>query len=176
MTYSALYMLRSVDILVYIHAIRLCPLLLFWWTIDLGFTALYLNFRFDLLERGCLLSPNPDVICLSPFLFLTSNYFKISQLMGVMLIEQSKTRVEASYSDLPIANNIAIYWTPASVICIRCFNGNISSSQYFWICTRSYLTTELHTELSSDRRSIVNIWGEIGLPSKQLGFMVSESQ
>ena len=53
----------------------------------------------------------------------------MSRLMGAMSIGKSETSVEASSSDLPIAEHVAISWTPASLICVWFFNGNINSSQ-----------------------------------------------
>ena len=61
---------------------------------------------------------NPDVICLLPFIFIPSTCFKMSQLMGEILIECSKTRVEAHFSDLPVADHVAIYWILTSVLCV----------------------------------------------------------
>ena len=45
--------------------------------------------------------------------------------MGAMLIEQIETRVEASYSYIPVSEHVAISWTLASVLCVWFFNGNI---------------------------------------------------
>ena len=46
--------------------------------------------------------------------------------MGAMSIEQSETSVEEYSSDLPVAKHVAISWTPDSVLCVCCFNGNIN--------------------------------------------------
>ena len=78
--------------------------------------------------------------------------------MGVMLIEISETMVYESYYDIPVTDNVSISWTPTSVICVWCFNGNINSSWYFWTYTRSQLTTELHMEPIFYRQSIVDVW------------------
>ena len=77
--------------------------------------------------------------------------------MVAMLIEHSETRVEAYSSDLPVSNNVAISWTPAYVLCVWCFNGNINYLQYFQRFKRSLLTTEQQTELTFDRYSIVDL-------------------
>ena len=77
--------------------------------------------------------------------------------MVAMLIERSETRFEASYSDLTVSKNVAIYWIPDSVLCVWFFNGDINSSQYYNICKISWLTTELHMELPFDSQSIVNL-------------------
>ena len=55
----------------------------------------------------------PDFICLLAFLFFPSTCYKISQLMGAMLIEHIVTRVEAYSSDIPVAKNDALSWMPA---------------------------------------------------------------
>ena len=96
--------------------------------------------------------------------------------MGVLFIECNETRVEESSSDIPVAKNVAISWTPDSVLCVWCFNGNINYSQYFWRCTRSLLTTELYMELSFDRKYIIYLWEMIGSLSKSMEFMVNESK
>ena len=83
------------------------------------------------------MSPTPDSICLLCFIFIPSYCFKMSQFMGVMFNERSETRFEVSSSGLPVAENVEISWTPASVLCVWCFNGNINYSQYFRIFSRS---------------------------------------
>ena len=80
---------------------------------------------------------------------------EMSYLMGAIFIGHSKTRVEASSSDIPVNRYVVISWTSASVIYVWWFNGNINSWQLFWSCTRSLLTTELHTQLPFDRSSIL---------------------
>ena len=87
--------------------------------------------------------------------------FNMSRLMGVISIERGETSVGASSSDTPVANHVAIYWNPASVICVWCFNGNINSSQYFWSCTRSSLTSEFHMEIPFDSCYIADSWGNL---------------
>ena len=82
----------------------------------------------------------------------------MSQLMGAISIEQSETSVEASYADLPVVENVAISWTPDSVLCVWLSNGNINDSLYFWICTRSSLTYEFHMELPFDSLYIADLW------------------
>ena len=52
---------------------------------------------------------NNNNICLLPFIFLPSTCFKMSHLMGAMLIECSETRVQAQFSGLPVADHVAIY-------------------------------------------------------------------
>ena len=54
--------------------------------------------------------------------------FNMSRLMGVMSIERNETCVEASSSDHPVADHVEISWTPVSVLCVWCFNGNINPS------------------------------------------------
>ena len=49
---------------------------------------------------------------------LPSTCLKMSQLMGAMFIERSEKRVEASFYDLPVSNNVEIYLTPDSVLCV----------------------------------------------------------
>ena len=98
----------------------------------------------------------------------------MSQLMGVILIEFIETRVEASYSDIPVANHVAISWTLAYVLCVSCFNGNMNYSRYFRGFTRSSLPTGNHMELHFDILFIADLIEMIGSPSKSLIFMVSE--
>ena len=129
-----------------------------------------------LMRKSCLLLSTPYVICLLHFILLTSNFSKIPQFMGAMLIEWSETSVEEYSSDIPVTEHVKISWTLDSVIYMWCFNDNIKSSQWFWRCTRSPLTTELQMKLTFDRRSIVDLWETIGSPSKYLGLMVSKSK
>ena len=82
----------------------------------------------------------------------------MSQFMGEMSIERIETRAEASSSDLPVSNKVAIYWKPSSVLCVWCFNGNIHSSWYFHRFTRSLLSTEIQVELHFYRHYIVDLW------------------
>ena len=126
-TSSPLSMLHYVVILLLLHDIRRCPFSLVGWPLGDGLPDPELASRFVLLERGYLLSPTPGIMCLLPFIFLPSTCFKMSQLMDVMLIEIIVTRVCAYYSDPPFAEHVAIYWTPASVICVCLLNGNINS-------------------------------------------------
>ena len=100
--------------------------------------------------------------------------FNMSRLMGAISIEQSKTRVDASSSDIPFAEHVAIYWTPASVLRVWCFNGDINSSHCFWTCTSSSLTSEFQMEIPFDSFSIADLWEMIGSSSKYLGFVVIE--
>ena len=65
----------------------------------------------------------PVTIYISSF-----NFFNMSQLMGAISIEQSETSVEASYYDLPVAEHVAIFWTPTYVLCVWFSNGNINDS------------------------------------------------
>ena len=81
-----------------------------------------------------------------------------------------------SGADLPVAKHVAISWNPDYVLCVWCFNGNINSSQYFWRCTSSSLTSGFQMELPFDCCSIAYMWETIGSPSKHLGFMVIESK
>ena len=122
------------------------------------------------------MSPNPDFFCLLPFLLLPPTCFIISRLMGEMSIERIETSVEASSSDLPVANHVAIYWTPDYVLCVWCFNRNINYLQYFRICTRSSLTSGFQMETPFDILSIDYLWETTGSLSKYLVFMVSESK
>ena len=96
--------------------------------------------------------------------------------MGAMSIEKSETSVEESSPGLPVAEYVAISWTPDAVLCVWCFNRNIISLRYFWRCTRSSLTSELHMELIFYSCPISDLWETFGSLSKCLGFMVSESQ
>ena len=81
MTFLPLSVLFYLRILVKLHAIRRFLLSLVGRTLDRGFSAPELAHRFDWQERGCILSPTPDVICMLHFLFLTLTYFKTSQFM-----------------------------------------------------------------------------------------------
>ena len=55
----------------------------------------------------------------------------MSQLMDMMLIEFSETRVETYSSDLYFVKNNIIYWTPDFLIYVWFFNRGINPSQYF---------------------------------------------
>ena len=169
-------MLRPVGISLELHDIRSCHLSLVGWTIDRYFLAPEVDRRFDWWERGCILSPTPNVICVLPFLFLPWTCFNMSQLMSVIPIERSETRAETSSYDIPVAKHVAISCTPDYVLCVWCFNEDISYSQYFWSCTRSSLNIEFHMELPFDSCYIADYWEMIVSPSKSLGFMVSESK
>ena len=68
--------------------------------------------------------------------FLT--IFKMLRLMGEMSIKHSEKRFGSYSSDLPVSKHVAISWTPDSVICMWCFNGNINYPQYFWSCILLY--------------------------------------
>ena len=142
-------MLRPFGVLLELHDIRRFPMSLFAWILDKYFSAPDVDLHFYWRERGCLLSPTPDVImsyaCYP--LYFSSIFFNMSRLMGAMSIEWSETRVEASSSDIPVAKNVAISWTPDYMLSLWCFNGNINYSQYFQSCTRSSLTSEFYIEL-----------------------------
>ena len=143
MTFLPLSVLFYLRILVKLHAIRRFLLSLVGRTLDRGFSAPELAHRFDWQERGCILSPTPDVICMLHFLFLTLTYFKTSQFMvcNVYQMQLNKGWIIISY--IIFYKHVATSWTPAYVLYVWCFNGNINSSWYFWSFTRSYLTIEL---------------------------------
>ena len=84
--------------------------------------------------------------------------------------------VSASCFDIPVVGHVSIYWTPDSFLFIWCFGGNINSSRYFCICTRSLLITGLTIQLPLDRFYIADMWETIGSLSNSLGIMVSESK
>ena len=67
----------------------------------------------------------------------------MSHLICAMLIENSETKVEEYYSGIPVSKHVAKYWTPAYVLYMWCFNGNINYSRYFRSCKRFSLTTKL---------------------------------
>ena len=52
----------------------------------------------------------------------------MSLYMGAISIEQSETSGKAYYSDLPVAEYIAIYWNQDYILFVWCFNGNINYS------------------------------------------------
>ena len=135
-TSSLLCMLRYLDILVELHSIRVRTLPLFCWTIDGGLSAPELDRCFYWREIGYLFSLTTYVICLLPFILIPSTCFNMSRFIGAMSIERSETSVEASYSNLPFAEHVAISWTPDYVLFVWCFNGNINSSKYVQSCTR----------------------------------------
>ena len=93
------------------------------------FPAPYISCRFDWQERGLLLYQTPYIICMLPLLLIPSTCFKISRLMGSMLIEFIKKKVESYSSFLPVAENVVMSWTLAYVICVWWFNGNINYSR-----------------------------------------------
>ena len=128
-TSSPLSVLSTVGLLLELHAIRSFPLSLVGLTLDGYFSAPEVARCFYWWERVCLLSPTPDVICLLPFLLLPSTCFNMSRFMGAMSIELSETSVESSSPDIPVTKYVAISWTPAFVLCVWCFNGNINSSR-----------------------------------------------
>ena len=176
MTSLPLYMLISVGILVELYATRGFHLSLVEWTFDIGVSAPYLARCFDWWERFFLLSLTPDIIYMLPFLFLFSTWFKMSQLMGKILIEFIEIRVEASYSDIPVANHVTTSWTLDYVRCVSCFNGNINYSRNLRSWKMSSLTTWLHVELPFDRLSIAYLIETIGSPSTFLIFILNESK
>ena len=138
------------------------------WIIDSSFPDPELSHRFDLQESVWLFSMTPDFICMLPYIFLPSSCFKMSQLMGAMFIECSETRVEASYSGLPVTEHVEISWTPDSVIHVWCFNFRINSLQYCWSWKMSSLSTELHMGLPFDRWSIADFGGKSWITVKIL--------
>ena len=152
------------------------PFSLFRWNLDGYFSSSEVDRRLDWQARGCLLSPTPNIILLLPFLFIISTCFNMSWLMGAMSIEWIETRVESSSSDIPFSEHVEISWTPDYVLSMLCFNGNINSSCYFRICTRSSLNSEFQMEIPFYSFSIADLWETIGSPSKYLGVMVSESK
>ena len=154
-------MLHIFGILLELHAIRSCPLSLVGWALGGDFLAPEVARRFDWWERGCLLSPTSDVICLLPVLLPPSTFFNMSRLTVEMSIERIETSVEAYSSDIPVAENVVISWTPDYVLCVRCFNRNINYSRCFCRCTGSSLTSELHMELPFYSLSIAGLWGEL---------------
>ena len=129
-------MFHNVGILVELHSIRIPPLSLVGGNLDTDFSSPELACRIDLQEIVCLLFLPPYLIRMLPFLLLTLTYLKISRLVGAISIKCIETRVKASSYDLTIANHVAIYWTEDYVLYVGCFNGNISSFQYFLVCTR----------------------------------------
>ena len=176
MTSFPLSMLRTVGILLEIHAISRLPLLIVRGTLDGDFSAPEVARLFDWWERGCLLSPNPDVIYLLPFLLLPSTCFNMSQLMGMMPIERSETSVETFSSNISVAKHVTISLTLDYVLYMWWFSGNIIALKYFRSCTRYSLTSGFQIDMPFDSCSIAYLWENTWSPSKSLGFMVSESK
>ena len=54
--------------------------------------------------------------------------FQNSTVDGCSFFGRIKKRVEASSYDITVAKHVEIYWTPDSVLCMWCFNGNMNSS------------------------------------------------
>ena len=158
MTSFPLSILWTVGILLELYAIRSCPLSRVGQNINGDFSAPEVAHRFDWQEIVCLLSHIPDIICLLPFIFLPQSCFSMSRLMGEMSIEWNERSVVASSSDFPVAEHFAITWTPDSVICVLCFNGNINYSHY----VRTSLTSKFQIDLFFDSWSINDLWKTIG--------------
>ena len=77
--------------------------------------------------------------------------------MGAISIEQSETSVEASFSDIHVAEHVAISWPWDYVLCGWCFNRNIKFSRYFQSCTMSSLYSELQMYLPFDSCLIADL-------------------
>ena len=122
------------------------------------FSATEVAPRFYWIERDCLFSSTPNFTCLLPFLLIPSCCFNLSHFMGAISIEKSETRVEAYSSGIRVVEHVAISWTPASILCVWCFNENKNYSHYFLICTKSSLTSKFHMDIPFDSFFIAYLW------------------